>query len=110
MLALAAHDGDCCKGCGTHKSVLADPENNVLVPDQKVCPVCAGLDQRERVVRAADRAFEKGLGKDPDPKAPRPDDGRSLFMRPATPEELAERAAKNNRQMTRQARSKRKAR
>jgi hypothetical protein len=91
MLALAQYESDVHR-CGLHKSVLDDPENNVMVPAENTCKVCAALDVLDRVKSAEDQEFEKKLGKDPDPKTPRPKDGRSLFLRPATPEELAERA------------------
>lgn len=80
--------------CGIHSSVLADPEHNVLVPDEGHCAGCAAFDVWSRMKAAEDEAFEKKLGEKPDPKTPRPGDGRSLFLRPATPKELAERAEK----------------
>lgn len=100
MLALAAYKRD-VHACGLHKSVIEDPENNVLVPDQDTCPVCAYVDRYERRVAAEDEKKVKAMGKDPDPDLPRPWDGRSLFLRPATPAELIERQTRLDRQRRR---------
>ena len=91
MLALEQYERDCCPDCHVHKSVTEDPENHVLVPDEARCPICAGLAVQHRVKDAEDARKVKALGPDPDPRKPRPDDGRRLFLRPATPAELIER-------------------
>lgn len=96
MLALELYRRD-IHACGLHKSLIDDPENVVLVRDSEVCEVCAALDRHKRIHSEADKAFEKSLGDKPDPKQSRPWDGRNLFLRPATPRELAQRAAERAR-------------
>lgn len=87
MLALLEYESHICKRCGTHDSVAEHPEDHHYVPDEKRCPICAGLDVHARVVKELDETAVKRLGENPDPKAPRPADGRTLLLRPATPEE-----------------------
>lgn len=91
VLGLQRYDADCCPGCGLHESELADPENNVYTFDEKVCRVCAGHDVFGRVIADAHDKAKKKLGDDPSPKAARPDDGHRIYMRRATPDEVAER-------------------
>lgn len=91
MLALAKYEADIHR-CGFHKSVLEDPENNVMVPDHDDCAMCAAIAVQHRVATAEDQAFLKAQGDKPDPRAKRPSDGRELFMRPASPGELKKRA------------------
>lgn len=92
MLALAEYEAHCCKDCGTHESIAENPEDHPMVPDQRRCPICAGLDMHRRVMAAADDAEEKALeSKNAGPEQPRDKDGRTLLLRPATPEEVEQR-------------------
>lgn len=100
MLALAEYESRCCSGCGTHESITDHPEDHVYVPDQTVCPICAGLDIHTRVVAAEDRDEAKALAEQP--KHPRKKDGRRLFLRPATP---AEREKQRKQRAEKQAKS-----
>lgn len=90
MLGLAQYWRDIHK-CGVHDAIRRDP-NNVFVPDEDTCPLCAAIAMQERIKQDEDARFNKQLPEHPDPWIPRPKDGRSLFLRPATEAELIERA------------------
>lgn len=89
--ALDWHDNECCSGCGTHESILKDPENNKFDLVEKVCPICASLATYHRIVAERDDKISKGFGQDPPPEVARPEDGRSIHLRKLTPQEVAER-------------------
>lgn len=66
--------------CGYHPS-LTDPDSgNVFTPESRVCPVCAGEAQWDRMLREDDEKHAK-LHEDRPVKTPRPADGRRSFMR-----------------------------
>ncbi len=98
MLGLLEHESHCCTTCGTHEDL--DPEENVYVPDAKVCRICAGLAVHQRVTAVEDEAQAKAL-KD-QPEKPRDRDGRKLILRPATPAELEQREEQRRRPPGRQ--------
>lgn len=89
MLALAQFEAESCRGCGYHES-LTDPANgHTFTPESRICTVCAGADQYARRQSADDEAADKNLSDQAPPETPRPRDGRSTFMRPMSPDEVA---------------------
>lgn len=64
-----------------------------LTFEDRQCPVCKAQAAYARVQHARDAAWEKAHP-DAKPATPLPSDGRYTWMRPATPEELAEREAR----------------
>jgi len=81
------------EGCGLHPSIIADPKRNALKIEEDFCPVCARLDVYARVQAELD---EQHAPKDPSgqplpwPARDRhPSDGRRVFMRPKTADEIA---------------------
>jgi hypothetical protein len=84
LLALAQYESEICD-CGFHTTVAdSDP---ALAMKVRVCPVCAGLAQNFRVIRAQDDAAEKQLGQNPPPERERPEDGRHIQLIPKTRED-----------------------
>jgi hypothetical protein len=73
--------------CGFHWSLLEDT-SNVFMPEHKTCPVCRGAARYERLQHRADEDAAAGL--QDNPSAPRPTDGRSLYMRLLPPHEVDE--------------------
>lgn len=66
--------------CGLHESIAdTDPDLGLKV---RVCPVCKGIAQAMRNVRAADDEAIKALGENPPPDAVRPSDGRHIGLTP----------------------------
>lgn len=91
MLALAQYESELCQ-CGNHYSVTEDP-SNVFMPTERVCRVCAGMDQYSRIQQAADAAADKNRSESAPPQTPRASDGRQTYLRPLSPEEVAARQA-----------------
>lgn len=81
MLALAQFEAEVCS-CGFHPLIARD-KSNYFTPESQVCPVCAGQAQSDRMQHDRDKGHES----DP-PSAPRPSDGRKMFMRLLTPEQV----------------------
>lgn len=79
MAALVEYEAHICE-CGLHESV-ADEDPDLEMP-ARFCPVCAGIAKNMRIVSAQDEKTVKALGKEPDPAADRPDDGRHFRLRP----------------------------
>lgn len=86
LLALAQYENG-LHVCGFHWSLLEDP-TNVFMPEHRVCPVCRGSERYERIQGKADEAAMKHA--EDNPGAPRPTDGRSLYMRILSPHEAEE--------------------
>lgn len=87
---LKRHDVESCPGCRIHKSILDDPENNGFTFHDDYCAVCAGQDAYGRWLAAMDA--DEADGKKPSDFA-KPGDGRHVYLRRMTPEEMAERTA-----------------
>ncbi|MDP9144205.1 MAG: hypothetical protein M3N43_05855 [Actinomycetota bacterium] len=86
LLALAQYEAEVCS-CGFHPLIARD-KSNYFTPEAQTCPVCAGQAQSDRMQHSRDKGHES----DP-PSAPRPSDGRKVFMRLLTQEQVeAERA------------------
>lgn len=84
MLDLAAYEAHLC-ACGLPESVAdMDPDLDMV---ERICPVCAGLAVNHRIIHAADKEVARSLGQNPDPKAPRPEDGRRFKVVPKPPSE-----------------------
>lgn len=88
---MAAHDAECCPGCGLHKSLFDDPEANQFAIDDRTCPVCAGLARHARKANATEDAW-RHANPQPAPEAPlaahlkaagmeRPGDGVHTYLR-----------------------------
>lgn len=86
MLALDQFESELCQ-CGNHISVTEDP-SNVFMPTERVCPVCAGLDQYSRIQQARDEDASKAAGENTPPATPRPSDGRMTYLRPINADEV----------------------
>lgn len=93
MLALAQFESELCD-CGNHISILDDPEGNVFMPAERVCAVCASIDQYHRLQHARDEAADKNRSDSSPPESPRPADGRKTHLRPVPPDEVAAARAK----------------
>lgn len=91
LLALRAYQAGVC-ACGIHESLASDTSNYFTFP-QKVCPVCKGLAQYQRILQDEDKRAEEQL-KDQPPVTPRPSDGRRLYVRQMSPLEVAERRSR----------------
>ena len=85
MLALAEYEAGVCD-CGLHESVATDP-SNFFTFKHRVCPVCAAGARWGRKVREDDEAAMPPKGSPAD--APQPDDGRTAYLQPLTPEQVA---------------------
>lgn len=85
MLALEVYEMQVCADCGYHESVLAD-RTNVIMPELRYCPVCAGGDTYARVLHEQDEEWAS-QHKDAAPKVRRPADGRRMVMRHLSPAE-----------------------
>lgn len=81
--------------CGFHRSVLDDYDNRHMTFDVRYCPACAAMARYDRVIAERDQvATPKDQHGHPawkDPRTPRPDDGRHLFVREMSPAEVEER-------------------
>ncbi len=86
LLALELHDREVC-ACGFHESVIDD--DLAVVPQAKICPVCAGVAQYGRKLKVDNEAADKALGSDAPPTAPRAADGQRIAIHQLTPEEAA---------------------
>lgn len=80
MLGLKLHDAGICPECGFHHTIAAD-DHSVLAIEEGVCDICKTVDKYARIRRDADVEHEQSLGNKPDPKAPRPSDGRKVTVR-----------------------------
>lgn len=69
--------------CGLPESV-ADEDPDLALHVRR-CPICGALAKQMRIMHAEDEKAVKALGKDPDPAAPRPDDGRRIGLRAKAP-------------------------
>lgn len=79
MLDLAAYEAGVHELCGLHHSVaMKDPDLQI---ESEKCPICAGIEQYQRVQAAEDQQARKALGDPPPPAAPDPADGRRLSLR-----------------------------
>ena len=86
LLGLAHFEADVsAHRCGFHSSIALD-KDNAFQPETVDCPVCAGLEQWERLLHEQD---EKAAKANPDApaRAPRPSDGRVPYMRFLSPDE-----------------------
>jgi hypothetical protein len=88
LLALRAYEAGVC-ACGIHESLAAD-KSNFFTFENRVCNVCKGLDQYKRVA-ADEMKRATDLIQDLPPIAPRPTDGRRLYIRQLGPMEVAAR-------------------
>lgn len=88
MLALAYYEAGICD-CGQHRSLARD-KTQVFQLEVEKCPLCAELEAQGRVRQKADEAVKKRL-KD-FPERARPEDGRKLYVRHLTPDEVAARS------------------
>jgi hypothetical protein len=86
LLALAKYEAEICQ-CGFHPSIAND-ETNVFQPGTRTCPVCQGAAVWQRVLADGDEKAAKS-NKDAPPTTPQPADGRHMFMRLMTPQEVA---------------------
>lgn len=88
---LARYDAELCPGCGIHPVIHDDPRN-AFTFDARFCNVCASQDVYGRVIAEADdKATPKdsnGQPKQLPAKAPRPSDGRFVFMRRMSDDEV----------------------
>jgi hypothetical protein len=85
--ALALYEGDCCPGCGLHKSIHENPGAHRLTFGERMCGVCKAKAAYGRAVAHNDELAGKHLQKAP-PLVPRPGDGRHIFLRPMTADEI----------------------
>lgn len=95
---LERHDREACPGCGLHESILADPEHNHFTFEDRLCSVCKGQDMYGRIIADRDdQEIKRKYGdSEPPPNAARPGDGRHIYLRPMTPEEVAARHPRPN--------------
>jgi hypothetical protein len=91
MLGLGRYKAKIC-ACGFHESIASDPENHFTF-DQRICPVCKGSAQYDRVLQDADERQRKQMGDNTPANAPRLADGRHVRTRRMSPQEIAERRA-----------------
>lgn len=95
-LELDEYDSDSCRGCRTHESVI--DAKTPLTFDERHCPVCAGQQQYGRYLSERDKQAQQG-GAGIDKRAldkalaARPEDGRSIYIRPMSAAEVEARAA-----------------
>lgn len=89
MLALTLYEAHVHQACGYHASAIDNPDDHPLVPDRFECPFCAAHERQARIWELEDRQLQKRIGK-PEPGRPYPTDGVSRFLRPATPDEIAQ--------------------
>lgn len=86
--ALERYDADSCSGCGLHKSILENPEENVFVFEDHYCDMCRAEAVHGRVKEAEHQEADKRLGDNPPPRAIRAKDGWHTTRRRATPDEI----------------------
>lgn len=91
---LARYEVEVCPGCNIHPTVV--DQLGTLTFDDKLCKICKAQAGYGRVLHERDRAWDEAH-KDAPAQKPRPSDGRYTRMRPATPEELAERETRHRR-------------
>ena len=72
--------------CGLHSSILEDPETYRFTFEVDDCAVCAAMAAKHRVLADEDAAWLKAHP-EAKPKDRRPADGRSVRLRPMTPNE-----------------------
>lgn len=82
MQGLVEYERGLC-ACGWHES-LTDDENLHFTFEKKVCPVCAGHAQYDRVLLEGDK---KEIESDRPARLPRRTDGRRIFSRLVRPDE-----------------------
>lgn len=66
--------------CGYHRDLLDDPDS-IFMPEEWTCEVCAGLQQRGRMLRKRDELAKNSED------GPQPGDGRAVYMRLLPPSE-----------------------
>lgn len=92
---LQRHDQECCVGCGTHKSVRDHMDQHHFTFEEDHCEVCASQASYARVVAERDNERtpkdQNGSPRWDSPRTPRPDDGRHIFLRRMTAEEVERR-------------------
>ncbi|MCM0622721.1 hypothetical protein [Nocardioides bruguierae] len=89
LLALAAYHEQTCDR-GHHPDVAGDPHLFWTFEDSR-CPLCAEIDKWQRIQHDRDAKAIRQLGDEPSPFIPRPDDGRSTYLRRMTPDEVTAR-------------------
>jgi hypothetical protein len=89
MTDLAEVEAGSCPGCGFHESLMEGDEH-VFGPVDRVCPVCAGKAQWDRVLHHSDDLERERL-KSSAPATPHASDGRWTHMTILSPEEIARR-------------------
>lgn len=87
MLGLAQYEAETCPGCNLHKSILDRPDAHRFTFEERVCNVCKAQDTYGRLVADRDEKARKRIENAP-PSVPRPGDGRHIYLRPLTPEEI----------------------
>lgn len=95
LLSLARFEQGVCD-CGFHESLTSDLANH-FTPVVKVCNVCKGLAPFLRKQDAEDERAVKALGETPDPLAPRPQDGRRMYTRMMSADEVEQRKVSRSR-------------
>ncbi|WP_418060811.1 hypothetical protein [Pimelobacter simplex] len=82
MLELRLYESGVCAGCGYHKSLTGDLDNQFAI-ELEQCNVCAGVDKSDRIQQAADKKALKAMGGEDKipPAQKRPTDGRRVLVR-----------------------------
>lgn len=90
MLGLKEYQSRIC-ACGFHESLIADPTTFGVRFQSPVCPICAGIDQWDRIQRARDDEETKlPRGAKAKPEDPLPSDGRRTVLVPFDPSQPAD--------------------
>jgi hypothetical protein len=82
MLALGDYEAAVCD-CGFHRS-QTDPRRHVYKLIESACPVCATVDQYQRIQTDLDDKARKKLGDNRPVGTPDPADGRKVALQRVT--------------------------
>lgn len=81
MLELRLYEAGVCSGCGYHKSLTGDLDNQFAI-EVEHCNVCAGVAKHDRIQHADDKKALKAMGDEDKipPTRKRPTDGRRVLV------------------------------
>lgn len=83
---LDMHERQSCPGCGLHESITSDPDA-AFTFEERTCPVCQGQDGYARILAERDNKWHEH-NQNVSAAARQPSDGRMVFMRPMSPDEV----------------------
>ena len=94
LQALDLYEAGVCNDCGIHHSLSGDLEN-VFTFSERICNTCAGSDRYARMMAEAEEKVRK-MREGAPAASPLPSDGRKVYLRQMSPQEIEMERAKRS--------------